>query len=78
MLATAPAGSHTPDMQGHSDPNRELLDAAALCRQLVPDGSVETFLADHQHELYPDELFADLCSRPDAAVPRSLRTWWPP
>ncbi len=47
-------------MQGKSDPNRELLDAGALCRQLVPDGSVEAFLADHRRELFPDELFADL------------------
>jgi len=47
-------------MQGRSDPNRELLDAAALCRQLVPDGSVEAFLADHRRELFADELFADL------------------
>lgn len=47
-------------MQGRSDPNRELLDAAALCRQLVPMGSVEAFLADHRHDLFPDELFEDL------------------
>lgn len=47
-------------MQGQSDPNRELLDAAALCRQLVPEGSVEAFLADHRQRLFPDELFADL------------------
>jgi hypothetical protein len=47
-------------MQGTSDPNRELLDAAALCRQLVEEGSVEAFLADHRHQLFPDELFADL------------------
>lgn len=47
-------------MQGKSDPNAELLDAAALCRQLVPDGSVEAFLADHRHRLFPDELFEDL------------------
>jgi IS5 family transposase len=49
-------------MQGRSDPNRELLDAAALCRQLVPDGSVEAFLADHRRELFGDELFSDLFS----------------
>lgn len=36
------------------------MDAAALCRQLVPDGSVEAFLADHRRELFPDEMFADL------------------
>ena len=33
-------------MQGRSDPNAELLDAAALCRHLVPDDSVHAFLAD--------------------------------
>jgi IS5 family transposase len=47
-------------VQGHSESNRELLDAMALCRQLVPDGSVEAFLADHRHELFPDEMFEDL------------------
>jgi IS5 family transposase len=47
-------------MQGHSEPNREFLDAAALCRQLVSQGSVEAFLADHRQELFPDEMFADL------------------
>ena len=47
-------------VQGHSDPNREFLDAAALCRQLIPDGSVEAFLADHRQELFPDEMFEDL------------------
>ena len=47
-------------MQGLSEPNRELLDASALCRQLVPQGSVEAFLADHRHELFPDEMFEDL------------------
>jgi IS5 family transposase len=47
-------------VQGHSDPNRELLDATALCRQLVPEGSVEAFLADHRRELFPDEMFEDL------------------
>jgi len=47
-------------MQGRSDPDRELLDAAALCRGLVPAGSVEAFLADHRRELFPDELFEDL------------------
>jgi IS5 family transposase len=47
-------------VQGHSDPNRELLDAAALCRQLVPAGSVEAFLADHRRGLFPDQMFEDL------------------
>jgi hypothetical protein len=47
-------------MQGYSESNPELLDAAALCRQLIPEGSVEAFLADHRHELFPDEMFEDL------------------
>lgn len=47
-------------MQGKSDPNPELLDAAALCRQLVPASSMYALLADHRHKLFPDELFADL------------------
>jgi IS5 family transposase len=47
-------------VQGKSDPNPELLDAAALCRQLVPDRSVHAFLADHRAELFPDTEFADL------------------
>jgi IS5 family transposase len=48
-------------MQGTSDPSRvELLDAAAHCRHLVPDGSVHAFLAGHRQQLFPDELFADL------------------
>jgi IS5 family transposase len=37
-----------------------LLDAAALCRHLVPEGSVYAFLADHRKDLFPDQLFADL------------------
>jgi IS5 family transposase len=60
VLAVVPRVRETAGMQGHSEPNRELLDAAALCRQLVPEGSVEAFLADHRQELFPDELFADL------------------
>src|SRR5271166_1304673 len=47
-------------VQGHSESNPELLDAAALCRQLVPEGSVEAFLADHRHDLFPDAMFEDL------------------
>lgn len=60
MLAIGLWDPHTAGMQGHSEPNRELLDAAALCRQLVPEGSVEALLADHRQELFPDELFEDL------------------
>ena len=47
-------------MQGRSDRDRELLDAAALCRHLVADESVHAFLADHRVRLFPDEMFGDL------------------
>ena len=47
-------------MLGKSDPNAELLDAAALCGHLVAEDSMHAFLADHRRELFPDELFADL------------------
>jgi IS5 family transposase len=47
-------------MQGSSDPNRELLDAAALVGHLVPAGSVYAFLGEHRQRLFPDELFNDL------------------
>jgi len=47
-------------VQGTSDPNRELLDAAALVGHLVPARSVYAFLAEHRGRLFPDELFADL------------------
>jgi IS5 family transposase len=61
-------------VQGHSDLNRALLDTAALCRQLVPDSSVEAFLADHRLELFPDEMFADLfpSSRGRPSVPADV------
>jgi Transposase domain (DUF772) len=36
------------------------LDAATWCRHLVPEGSVYAFLADHRHQLFPAELFADV------------------
>lgn len=60
MLAIRWRAVQTGGVQGKSDPNRELLDAAALCRQLLADASVEAFLADHRRDLFPDALFADL------------------
>jgi Transposase DDE domain/Transposase domain (DUF772) len=43
---------------GH--PSDAQLDAATWCRHLIPDSSVYAFLADHRHQLFPPELFADL------------------
>jgi IS5 family transposase len=47
-------------VQGSSDQDRELLDAGALVGHLVPKGSVQRFLAEHRHRLFPDEMFEDL------------------
>lgn len=47
-------------MQGRSDPNAELLDAAGLVGHLVAAESVYAFLATHRERLFPDGLFADL------------------
>ena len=47
-------------MQGNSDRDPELLDAAAMVGHLVPEGSVYAFLAEHRRRLFPDEMFADL------------------
>ena len=47
-------------MQGSSDPNVELLDAAAFVSHLVPVDSVYAFLAEHRHRLFPHEMFVDL------------------
>jgi IS5 family transposase len=47
-------------MQGKADPDRHLLDAAALCRELIEEGTIYAFLADHRGQLFKDEDFADL------------------
>lgn len=60
MLAFVRGAGDTFGVQGRSDPNAELLDAAALCGHLVPEGSVAAFLAEHRKVLFPDELFGDL------------------
>lgn len=47
-------------MQGSSQPDRQLLDAAAFCSHLVAKDSVYAFLAEHRTRLFPDEMFEDL------------------
>ncbi len=61
-------------MQGMNNPNRELLDAEALCRQLVDEGSVYAFLADHRTEVFPDDMFEDLfpSSRGRPSIPAGV------
>ena len=60
VLAFSARIEKTGGVQGRSDPDRELLDAAALVGHLVPAGTVHGFLAGHRHRLFPDELFTDL------------------
>ena len=60
MLAFRVGIENTGGMQGSSVPDRELLDAAALCAHLVPEGSVHAFLAEHRRRLFPDDMFTDL------------------
>ena len=61
-------------MQGMDNPNRDLLDAEALCRQLVPEGSVYALLADQRSELFPDDMFEDLfpSSRGRPSIPAGV------
>ena len=59
-------------MQGKADPNRKLLDAAALCRQLVPEGSFEAFLADHCHQLFPDTFVRRPSGRGRPSIPAEV------
>jgi hypothetical protein len=49
-------------VQGITRSDRELLDAQALVGELVPEGSVFAFLAEHRQELFPNSFIADLFS----------------
>ena len=49
-----PAGCGRDDgLQGSASIDRELWDAEAVCRHLVPAGSAFAFLADHRRDLFP-------------------------
>lgn len=47
-------------MQGRDDGQPQLLDVQSWAGHLLPAGSVFAFLAEHRHELFPDDAFADL------------------
>ncbi|WP_134172328.1 IS1182 family transposase [Cryobacterium psychrophilum] len=47
-------------MQGRDDGQRQLLDVESMAGHMLPAGSVFKFLADHRHELFPDDAFEDL------------------
>ena len=53
--------------------DRELLDAWSVCADLVPEGSVYRFLAEHRRRVFPDGLFDDLYGgRGRPSVPGSV------
>lgn len=60
VLAFGRAVWNSVGMQGVYRPDRELLDAAALCSHLLGPGSVHAFLAEHRRQLFPDDMFEDL------------------
>lgn len=47
-------------MQGSERSDRELTDTLAYCGDLIPEGSIYRFLAEHRLRVFPDEMFADL------------------
>ncbi len=47
-------------MQGRDDGSRDLLDVSSFAGHLLLAGSVFAFLAEHRHQLFPDDMFADL------------------
>ncbi len=61
-------------MQGVERLDRELLDTMGLCGDLVPEGSVYRFLAEHRLRLFPDGMFSDLfgSGRGRPSVPGSV------
>ena len=60
MLAIVVVGWENGGMQGTERPDRDLLDAAAVCGHLLAAGSVHALLAQHRDRLFPDEMFEDL------------------
>lgn len=60
-------------MLGSERLDRELLDAMAVCGDLVPEGSVHRFLAEHRKTVFPDGMFEDLFGcRGRRSVPGSV------
>jgi len=47
-------------MWDRDDGQRQLLDVESMAGHMRPAGSVFKFLADHRHELFPDDAFEDL------------------
>ena len=60
-------------MLGSERLDRQLLDAMAVCGDLVPVGSVHRFLAEHRKTVFPDGMFEDLFgSRGRRSTPGSV------
>ena len=60
-------------MLGSERLDRQLLDTMAVCGDLVPEGSVYRFLAEHRGRVFPDGMFEDLYGgRGRPSVPGSV------
>ena len=60
-------------MLGSERLDRELFDTMAVCGDLVPEGSVHRFLAEHRKTVFPDGMFEDLFGpRGRPSVPGSV------
>jgi Transposase DDE domain/Transposase domain (DUF772) len=59
-FALLAASRQTAGMSPAHHASDDEMDAATWCRHLVPQGSVYAFLADHRHQLFPPEWFADV------------------
>lgn len=52
-FADRAAAGENQGMQGSARPDRQFLDASALCAHLVPAASIYAFLAEHHSRLFP-------------------------
>ena len=60
-------------MLGSERLDRQLLDTMSVCGDLVPEGSVYRFLAEHRGRVFPDGMFEDLYGgRGRPSVPGSV------
>ena len=60
-------------MLGSERLDRQLLDTMSVCGDLVPEGSVYRFLAEHRGRVFSDGLFEDLYGgRGRPSVPGSV------
>jgi Transposase domain (DUF772)/Transposase DDE domain len=69
MLGSGPGpdgvGARLVGMQGSEVHGPAGPDVWELCRELIPEGSVFAFLAEHREDLFPEAMFTDMYPSPD-------------